>query len=134
MVDELIEYYKITQEEIDFQVFHTRLCHGIARAIKAKGWSQSEFAKKMGVDKSLISRWLGGVHIFGEDTLYKMQKLLGVNIFDEDFLNEEDEYNFSDFESKKDVTIILSGKPREQKTTEKFRKINRPSYHYENTI
>lgn len=87
MIDEIINQYNITDEEINFQVFHNRLCHAVARAIKEKGWSQDDFAQRMGVDKSLVSRWLGGVHLFREETLYKMQKVLGIDIYDSDFLN-----------------------------------------------
>jgi ribosome-binding protein aMBF1 (putative translation factor) len=87
--EDFMKQYNISEEEIDFQVFHNQLCHGIAEAIKSKGWTYEYFAKKMDINKSLVPKWLGGVHLLGEETLYKIQKVLGINIFDVNFLKEK---------------------------------------------
>lgn len=117
MIDDIIDQYNITEDQINFQVFHDQLSHAIARAIKRKGWSQDEFAKKMGVDKSLVSRWLGGVHLFREETLYKIQKVLGVYIFNLNFLDDEELLTFHHQYEKK----VLPSKQVSRKSTSNIR-------------
>jgi ribosome-binding protein aMBF1 (putative translation factor) len=54
----------------------------IYRAMKAKGWSQTKFAEEMSKKNSVITRWLSGTHNFETDTLFQIQKKLGINLID----------------------------------------------------
>ena len=48
--------------------------------LKEKGWSQSEFADKLGKKSSEISRWLSGTHNLTLKSLTKMETILGEDI------------------------------------------------------
>ncbi len=50
--------------------------------IKEKGFSYSQFAKKMGKRPSEISKWTGGAHNFTIDTLEEIAYHLGVSLAD----------------------------------------------------
>lgn len=76
----IIEDFKITEEQEYLDVLNARLCHLIYLAMKAKGLSQNDLADKMKVDKSLVSEWLGGVHFMGVDTLFRIEKILEIKI------------------------------------------------------
>lgn len=45
-----------------------------------KGWSQQDFAKKMGKSESEISKWLSGRHNLTIKTIAKMEALLGEDV------------------------------------------------------
>lgn len=49
-------------------------------ARKAKGWSQVEFAKAMGQQPSVISKWLSGTNNFTTDTLWDIEEKLGIEL------------------------------------------------------
>lgn len=53
----------------------------IAEGIKNKGWNKSEFAKMMGQEPSVVSRWLSGVHNFTIDTLDDIGDMLGIDVW-----------------------------------------------------
>lgn len=61
----------------------------IADAIKDNGWSQKEFADKMGKKPSEISRWLSGCHNFTIDTLWKIEDVLAIRLLLIEVPNEE---------------------------------------------
>ena len=46
--------------------------------MKAKGYSNSTFAKKLGKQPSVITKWLSGTHNFTMDTLDEIAYHLGV--------------------------------------------------------
>jgi transcriptional regulator with XRE-family HTH domain len=96
-MDELINEFKIStdQEELDLQ--NTKLCRAIYLAMKEKGLTQNDLAEKMQVDKSLISRWLGGVHFMGADTLFRIGKALGIDIINQDFLKPKPTNEYTEF-------------------------------------
>ena len=48
----------------------------IDKAIKAKGLNKTKFANKMGVQASVITRWLSGAHNFTTDTLFDIEEAL----------------------------------------------------------
>jgi transcriptional regulator with XRE-family HTH domain len=45
-----------------------------------KGWSNSKFAKTVGVNESEVSKWLGGTQNFTIRTIAKIENALGVEI------------------------------------------------------
>ncbi|HEV8515131.1 MAG TPA: helix-turn-helix transcriptional regulator [Cyclobacteriaceae bacterium] len=49
-------------------------------ARKAKGWTQQVFAKEMGQQPSVISKWLSGTHNFTADTMWDIEEKLGVEL------------------------------------------------------
>lgn len=49
--------------------------------LEKKGWSQVEFARKLGKKESEISKWLSGVHPFTMKTMAKISAAI-----DDDFL------------------------------------------------
>lgn len=63
----------------------------IAQGIKNKGWNKSEFAKMMGQEPSVVSRWLSGVHNFTIDTLDDIENMLGIDVWNWERKQEESE-------------------------------------------
>jgi ribosome-binding protein aMBF1 (putative translation factor) len=80
LIDDLLS--KITpefQEEVDYRM---NLAAKIYWGMKAKGWTQKIFAEEMEKKDSVISRWLSGTHNFETDTLFKIEKKLGIRLLD----------------------------------------------------
>ena len=50
----------------------------IADALKAKGMTQKELAKRLGTSAAAVSRWLGGGHNFTLSTLARISVVLDV--------------------------------------------------------
>jgi ribosome-binding protein aMBF1 (putative translation factor) len=73
---------KITPESQEESNYRMGLAAKIYHAMRAKGWSQKKFAEEMGKKDSVISRWLSGCHNFEADTLFAIQKKLGINLLD----------------------------------------------------
>jgi predicted XRE-type DNA-binding protein len=48
--------------------------------IKQRGYNKGQFAFIMGVQKSVVTRWLSGTHNFTIDTLFEVEKKLGITI------------------------------------------------------
>ena len=72
-----LERSKKLQEITNFRMV---LAAKIARAMRAKGWNQTQFAKEIDKHNSIISKWLSGTHNFETDTLFEIQKLLGISL------------------------------------------------------
>ena len=53
----------------------------IAEGIKAKGWTQKEFAEKVNKRPSEITKWLSGTHNFTVDTLTQIEFVLDIYFF-----------------------------------------------------
>ena len=53
----------------------------IDEAIKAKGWKKNQFASKIGKTPSEISKWLSGTHNFTADTLFRIEFILDIQLF-----------------------------------------------------
>jgi transcriptional regulator with XRE-family HTH domain len=53
----------------------------IADGIKAKGWTQKEFAEKVNKRPSEITKWLSGTHNFTVDTLTQIEFVLDIYFF-----------------------------------------------------
>ncbi len=48
--------------------------------LKEKGWSQKEFAKRLGKHESEVSRWLSGLHNLTLESIVKMEVVLETEI------------------------------------------------------
>ena len=48
--------------------------------LKQKGWTQKEFAEKLGKEPSEISKWLSGFHNLTLQSISKMEAVLGEDI------------------------------------------------------
>lgn len=71
------------QEKTDKRM---QLAARIYDGITAKGWNKSKFAEAMKKRPSEITKWLSGTHNFETDTLFDIEKILGirlVNLHDE---------------------------------------------------
>jgi transcriptional regulator with XRE-family HTH domain len=49
-------------------------------ALKAKGWKRTQLADALGVDNSLITKWLSGTHNSTTDTLVQLSMVLEVKL------------------------------------------------------
>ena len=52
----------------------------IRRELRKQGITHAEFAKRLGVDPSIVTRYLSGKHNFQLRTLVKVQQILGIDI------------------------------------------------------
>jgi transcriptional regulator with XRE-family HTH domain len=76
-------YEGISQNTFDFVANRMQLALRINEAIKAKNWSQKQFAEMMGKRPSEISRWLSGTHNFTTDTLWHIEQVLDIRLLAE---------------------------------------------------
>lgn len=58
----------------------------IRRALRKQGISQTEFARRLGVDPSIVTRYLSGKHNFQLRTLVKVQQVLNIEILNNWYL------------------------------------------------
>jgi transcriptional regulator with XRE-family HTH domain len=56
------------------------IADAIKSVIKEKGLGKSEFASLMGVQPSIITRWLSGTHNFTLETIISIEEKLGMEI------------------------------------------------------
>lgn len=73
---------RIPKEEFDLTSKRLLLSQKINNALKRNGLSKSDFADKMGVKPSNVSRWLKGDHNYTSDTLFKMEAILNESFVD----------------------------------------------------
>jgi transcriptional regulator with XRE-family HTH domain len=76
-------YEGIPQATFDLVANRMQLALRISDAIKAKGWSQKQFAEAMNKKPSEINRWLSGTHNFTTDTLWHIQEILSIQLLAE---------------------------------------------------
>lgn len=57
-----------------------RIAIQIADALEASGMSKKEFARRVGKQQSVITKWLSGTHNFTSDTLVEAQEVLGITL------------------------------------------------------
>lgn len=72
---------KITPEELSRTEKRMLLAARIDDAIKAKGWKKMDFAVSIGKRPSEVSKWLSGTHNFTADTLFDIERVLGIHLF-----------------------------------------------------
>lgn len=81
-LSDILEKIKPLQETVDYRML---LAAKIIKGLKAKGWNNTKFAVEIGVkNPSIISKWLSGTNNFESDTLFKIQKVLGINLINVD--------------------------------------------------
>ncbi|WP_442587791.1 helix-turn-helix domain-containing protein [Pedobacter sp. AW31-3R] len=77
---------KITPAELKKTRDRLRLAGTIAELLAERNMSKSQFAKFMGKEPSVVSKWLSGTHHFTMDTLSEISNYLGfplVRFFEE---------------------------------------------------
>ncbi len=78
----VLEAAKPYQEEVDFKM---KLAAKIIAAVRAKGWNNTAFAERMGINPnslSIITKWFSGTHNFESTTLHKIENVLGISLID----------------------------------------------------
>ncbi len=50
----------------------------IEKAVEARGWNRTRFAKEMNVESSVITKWLSGTHNFTCNTLFDIEDVLKI--------------------------------------------------------
>jgi len=87
IIDDLLNL--ISPESQELTNMQMRLATKIYYAMKANGWNQSEFAKKMDKYDSEISKWLSGSHNFELSTLFAIEKILGIRLIDSEHKKDD---------------------------------------------
>lgn len=92
LLSTFLEKSLATQEEVDFKM---KLAAKIIKAVRAKGWSNSKFAKEMGLNSlSIVTKWFSGTQNFEVITLRKIEKVLNIRL-----INLETAYDTSKVET-----------------------------------
>lgn len=79
LIEELLK--GISPEEQERTNKRMLLAARIDDGINAKGWKKKDFALAMSKTPSEISKWLSGTHNFTADTLFEIERVLGINLF-----------------------------------------------------
>lgn len=69
----------MSEEEIFIEI-STRIATLIKQKLKEKKWERIEFAERMGVAPSVVTRWLSGENNFTLRTIWRMQIVLETQI------------------------------------------------------
>ena len=86
VLDDLLS--EITPEEQRITDRRMKLAARIADVMEEKGMRKKDLAKAMGVQPSLVTKWLSGTHNFTAETLWKIGDVLGIELIS---LREEKE-------------------------------------------
>jgi len=79
ILDDLLN--EISPEELEKTKKRMLLASRIYDGIKAKGWKNKDFANALGKQPSEISKWLSGTHKFNSETLFDIERVLDINLF-----------------------------------------------------
>ena len=85
---------EITEEEQKKTDKKMLLAVKIDEAIKAKGWKKKNFAQAMNKRPSEISKWLSGTHNFTIETLFDIEDILNISIFNFEEIKKEKLFYF----------------------------------------
>jgi transcriptional regulator with XRE-family HTH domain len=80
LTQQLLE--EITPAEMEKSASKMLLAAKINDLIISKNWSKGEFAKRMGQEPSVITKWLSGTHNFTVDTICDIANQLGMTLED----------------------------------------------------
>ena len=69
-------FNEIDSEELEGMQLAAR----VVDDINTTGWNKKQFAEKMKVASSVVSRWFSGTHNFESDTLISIESVLGIGI------------------------------------------------------
>lgn len=79
--DNLDNFFKVVNSDQEIKATKSMLlAMRLDLAIKSKNLNKGAFAKLMGVQPSVISKWLSAEHNFTIDTLFKIEKVLEIQI------------------------------------------------------
>ncbi|MFN8258143.1 MAG: helix-turn-helix transcriptional regulator [Bacteroidales bacterium] len=78
LIDDLLDEISPKEQEITDK--RMLLAAKIDEAIKAKGWNKQNFAEAIDKYPSEISKWLSGTHNFNSDTLFEIERVLGIKL------------------------------------------------------
>jgi len=78
VLDDLLS--EITPEEQRITDRRMKLAARIADVMEEKGMRKKDLAKAMGVQPSLVTKWLSGTHNFTAETLWKIGDVLGIEL------------------------------------------------------
>lgn len=79
--DVLNDFFSVKdKKEFEKTQKNMQLAIRIEEAMKGQGFSKIQFAQVMGVQPSVITRWLSGMHNFTIDTLYDIERTLSMCI------------------------------------------------------
>ncbi|MCD4736070.1 MAG: helix-turn-helix domain-containing protein [Bacteroidales bacterium] len=101
-----------SSEELERTRKKMLLAARIDEAIRAKGWKKKDLATRLNKRPSEISKWLGGTHNFTVDTLWNLEKVLGIELINISGQKQEQVANFyltvsQSTEDKPSESIIL---------------------------
>jgi len=71
---------RIKPENRQFVSKNLAITEHISSLLKERGWSQKEFANRLGKHESEVSRWLSGLHNLTLESIVKMEVALGTEI------------------------------------------------------
>lgn len=71
---------KISADELELTEKKMHLASRIDEAISQKNLKKQEFANMLGKQPSEISKWLSGTHNFTIETLWQIEKKLGISL------------------------------------------------------
>jgi transcriptional regulator with XRE-family HTH domain len=71
---------RISPENRQFVAKNLAITEQIHTLLKERGWSQKEFAGRLGKHESEVSRWLSGLHNLTLESIVKMETALGTEI------------------------------------------------------
>ena len=78
IIDEILS--EISPDEYLLTEKKMLLAARIDDAIKARGWQKQDLAKALHKRPSEISKWLSGTHNFTTETLWEIEKILGIDL------------------------------------------------------
>lgn len=110
LIDENSKYYRMVERRM-------RLAGFIADLIEQKGWSNGEFARKMGKQPSVISKWLSGTHNFTTETLWEIEEVVGERIIQMELPKSRQEHSVRYARSLSESKILQSNSFDFQKTS-----------------
>ncbi len=59
---------------------NAELARRVAQLLKARGWTQKEFARALGKSESEVSKWLSGLHNLTLKSIAKMEAVLEADL------------------------------------------------------
>lgn len=80
---------KIKPENRQFVSKNLEISEQISRLLEKKGWSQKEFAKKLGKNESELSKWISGLHNLTLKSICLMEIVLEEDIITTPFKASE---------------------------------------------
>lgn len=94
LLEELVN--RITPEEQARTDAQMAVSAKIYSALKAKGWTQTDLARALGKQVSVISKWLSGTHNFTIDTLTDIEGVLRIRLLDLENHSKRGKYKKAD--------------------------------------